>query len=583
MKIRTKLNVGFGVLFAVVLFFGGMCLYHIKRISESAEVILEDNYESLNYSRSMRGLLDKSDKLSAGDALLFEEALQSEENNVTEKGERERVVLVRQLFERFKTTSTNKGDLERQIRANLQGIDDINMAAIVRKNDVAKSSIEETVMLLQFVGAFTFLVLFSFSVNFPGYVANPLRQLMVGIREISNKNYGQRLRFDSNDEFAELGSAFNDMASKLSQWENSNLATIRSEKMRIEAIIEKMQDAIIGLDEKDNILFINAVAEQLLNLKSDEISSKNAAEVSGTNDLFNYVLKNKKSDKTLKIFANGKESFFQLDTIDISVPYLDNMEDKGIVTTGRSAGSVFILRNITQFKELDQAKTHFIATVSHELKTPISSILMSLDILAAGHVGQLNEDQMELVKNVEEDSNRLLKITGELLDLSQAESGNIQLKLAPANPNEIVQYAIEAVKFQAEQKGIRLEVISRQKNPLVNADIEKSAWVLINFLSNALRYSAEKSRVVVQVMPAGDFVEFTVRDFGKGIELQYQKKLFDRYFQVPTDGSGKSGTGLGLAISKDFIEAQKGEIFVESELGAGSKFGFRLRVQDALL
>jgi len=579
MKIRTKLHMGFGFLFATVLFFGGMCLYHIKRISESAEVILKDNYESLNYTRSMRSVLDKSDLLQKNDQLYFDKALRLEENNVTEHGEKDLVISLRRLFEQYKLSTRENKVLERQIRADLQKIDDINMAAIVRKNESAKSSIEDTVMLLQFVGAFTFMVLFSFSVNFPGYVANPLRELMAGIAEIGKKNYSQRLTFNSNDEFAELGSAFNDMARKLTDWENSNLATIRTEKMRIEAIIEKMQDAIIGLDENNNILFINAVAEQLLNLQSKEISGKNANEISARNDLFSYVLRNKKGDKTLKIFADGKESFFLLDTIDISVPFLDTSEEKGIITTGRPAGNVFILRNITRFKELDEAKTHFIATVSHELKTPISSILMSLDILSAEHVGKLNQEQLELVKNIEEDSSRLLKITGELLDLSQAESGNIQLKLAPSNPNEIINYAVNAVKFQAEQQGIQLEVISRQKLPSVNADIEKSAWVLINFLSNALRYSPEKSKVVVQAMPVSDFIEFTVRDFGKGIDPQYQQKLFDRYFQVPADGLGKSGTGLGLAISKDFIEAQKGEIFVESEIGMGSKFGFRLPIQ----
>jgi two-component system, NtrC family, sensor histidine kinase KinB len=567
---------GFGFLFATVLFFGGMCLYHIKRISESAEVILKDNYESLNYTRSMRSVLDNGDLLLGNNQHLFEKALRLEENNVTEHGEKDLVISLRRSFEQYKLSKQDDKVLERLIRTTLQKIDDINMAAIVRKNESAKSSIENTVVLLQLVGAFTFLVLFSFSVNFPGFVAGPLRELMVAINEISNKNYNQRLTFKSNDEFAELSTAFNDMAHKLKEWENSNLATIRSEKMRIEAIIEKMQDAIVGLDESSNILFLNAVAEKLFNLQSSEVSGKNASEVSARNDLFNYVLKNTKSGKTLKIFADGKESFFLLETIDISVPFLDSLNEKSIVTTERSAGNVFILRNITQFKELDEAKTNFIATVSHELKTPISSILMSLDILAADYVGQLNKEQLELVKNIEEDSNRLLKITGELLDLSQVESGNIQLKLSPASPNEIINYAVDAVKFQAEQKGIRLEIISREKLPSVNADIEKSAWVLINFLSNALRYSYEKSRVVVQALPSGDFIEFTVRDFGKGIDPQYQRKLFDRYFQVPTDGSGKSGTGLGLAISKDFIEAQKGEIFVESEVGMGSKFGFRL-------
>ncbi|MNY30403.1 Alkaline phosphatase synthesis sensor protein PhoR [compost metagenome] len=135
-----------------------------------------------------------------------------------------------------------------------------------------------------------------------------------------------------------------------------------------------------------------------------------------------------------------------------------------------------------------------------------------------------------------------------------------------------------AVRFQAEQKSIELELVSRNNLPQVYVDIEKTAWVLVNFLSNALRYSAEKSKVIVQVIQNEDAIEFSVRDFGKGIEEQYQKRLFDKYFQVPTDGNNKSGSGLGLAISKDFITAEEGKIWVESALGEGSKFCFSLPV-----
>lgn len=117
--------------------------------------------------------------------------------------------------------------------------------------------------------------------------------------------------------------------------------------------------------------------------------------------------------------------------------------------------------------------------------------------------------------------------------------------------------------------------------PKVQADVEKTTWVLVNFLSNAIRYSPEKAKVIIQVNPVENMVEFDVKDSGKGIEEQYQARLFDRYFQVPTDGKNKSGTGLGLAISKDFIEAQKGEIFVESELGEGSRFVFRLPLSNS--
>jgi NtrC-family two-component system sensor histidine kinase KinB len=203
---------------------------------------------------------------------------------------------------------------------------------------------------------------------------------------------------------------------------------------------------------------------------------------------------------------------------------------------------------------------------------------MSLKLLDDDRIGQMNPEQKELVGHISEDCSRLLKITSELLNLAQVETGNLQLNFVKANPLEIVNYALNAVRFQAEQKKIELELIHPPKLADVHADVEKTAWVLINFLSNALRYSAEKSKVQISLAEKKQGIEFSVRDYGKGIDEQYQKRLFDRYFQVPTDGNNKSGSGLGLAISKDFIEAENGRIWVESEIGEGSRFCFILPV-----
>ncbi|RYD78205.1 MAG: HAMP domain-containing histidine kinase, partial [Sphingobacteriales bacterium] len=196
-------------------------------------------------------------------------------------------------------------------------------------------------------------------------------------------------------------------------------------------------------------------------------------------------------------------------------------------------------------------------------------------------VGTMNEEQSQLLTHIKEDSDRLLKITSELLDLSQVETGNLKLTFAITKPEDIVNYAVDAVKFQAEQKSIKLELNCDQNLPKVNADIQKTAWVLVNFLSNALRYSSEKSSVKIDVFQKDKFIQFSVRDFGKGIDEKYQKRLFERYFQVPTDGQNKSGSGLGLAISKDFIEAEEGKIWVESAIGEGSCFSFMLPINQA--
>ena len=584
MKIKTKLRLGFGFLFVVVIFFGAMSLYYMNKISVSSKVILKDNYESLRFSRSMRTIIDENElplPLAAGRK--FAEQLNNEQKNVTEKGEGKAVALLAESFRGITDQSASPAAQKQALKnaqSQLRTIDELNMNAIVRKNDQAQQGVERAATYLITAASFCFIILFSFSVNFPGFVANPLREFSEAIKEISRKNYKQHLVFDGTDEFAELAREFNAMTSQLNKWENSNLAKLQSEKLRIEAIIGQMQDAIIGLNEKKEVLFLNQVAGQLLNMNEQDTIGANALELARKNDLLHQILSEKGNDKPLKIFADGKESYFQLERREIMVPPYDEPQDQLIQTSMKTAGEVYILKNITQYKELDEAKTNFIATVSHELKTPISSIKMSLKLLDDERVGEMNPEQRELVQHIKEDCGRLLKITSELLDLSQVETGNLQLNFVKSDPRKIAIYAMDAVRFQAEQKSITLELISRNDLPKVNVDTEKTAWVMVNFLSNALRYSPAKSQVIIQVVQVGRNIEFSVKDFGKGIDEQYQKRLFDRYFQVPTDGNNKSGSGLGLAISKDFITAEGGKIWVESAIGEGSRFCFLLPVME---
>jgi NtrC-family two-component system sensor histidine kinase KinB len=351
-----------------------------------------------------------------------------------------------------------------------------------------------------------------------------------------------------------------------------------SEKLRIETIIEQMYDAIIGINEKQEVLFINTTAKKILNLGTDKMDGRSVTDIAKSNDLFRSIIAEDKAGKPFKIVVDGKDSYFQLETREILIPNLSTDPAQPLTIAKKQAGKVYVLKNITEFKERDEAKTNFIATISHELKTPISSIKMSLKLMKDERVGLINTEQLQLLEHITDDSDRLLKITSELLELSQVETGNIQLNFVPVKPEQIIDYAIASVNFQAQQKGVKLDVVKDENLPMVNVDVEKTAWVLVNLLSNALRYSAEKAKVIISIKSKNGVVEFSVKDHGKGIDEQYQKRLFDRYFQVPTDGQNKSGSGLGLAISKDFIEAQNGTIWVNSAIGEGSTFSFSLPV-----
>jgi NtrC-family two-component system sensor histidine kinase KinB len=580
MKLKTKLRIGLSFLFLMVCFYGGICMYLLNDIADNSKIILEDNYKSIKLVGNMRAILDDQEvPLNAQSAASFEKQLSLEKNNITESGEERSVNDLGLQFSIIinpRRSNYDQVSAAHKAKVLLRNVERINMKAIERKNDKAQKVVKQGWLYLSFTGTICFLVLFSFVLNFPSFIANPLQKLSEGIKEIGRKNYKQRIDFQSNDEFADLARSFNEMAAKLFDWENSSLSIIKSEKLRIEAIIEQMEDAIIGLNEQQEVLFINSKALQLFNLAKQRVIGHNAGDLTQTSGLFKIIMEKTSAQESIRIMENGAESFYQLETREIMVPVGNQTDDFSLTKTSSAAGKVYILRNITRFKALDQAKTNFIATVSHELKTPIASIKMSIKLLKDQRVGSTNEEQDELVTNIEEDTDRLLKITSELLNLSQAETGNIQLNLVKTNPYDIVNYAIKSMRFQADQKGVKLEFICSEKCQAVYADIEKTAWVLINFLSNALRYSPENSKIVIQLNEKSNWMEFSVRDFGKGIEDYYKSRIFDRYFQIPADGTSKPGTGLGLAISKDFIEAQNGHIYLESELGKGSQFSFQL-------
>jgi signal transduction histidine kinase len=202
---------------------------------------------------------------------------------------------------------------------------------------------------------------------------------------------------------------------------------------------------------------------------------------------------------------------------------------------------------------------------------------MSAQLLNDERIGTLSNEQKELTGSIAEDADRLLKITGELLNLTQVETGNIQLKIQPTSPKVVLEQSVNAVRFQAQQKNVAINIHDPEPLPDVTVDAEKTAWVLINMLTNAIKFSPESSAIDIDIYKKNDSVEFAVQDHGRGIEEKYLPKIFDRYYKVPGSFE-RSGTGLGLAISKEFIEAQGGEIWAQSKVGEGSRFGFKFKI-----
>lgn len=564
--IKTKLTLGMVFLFCIILLTGTIGGYYILRVSGESGEILVNNKESIGHASSMLRTLDEKGQDPGALATAFEKLLKAQEKNVTEPGEQELTAATRQAFENYLAGYSPETQAV-AIRSNLYKIIDLNLDAITRKSDEAQLAAKNAISFLALIGTFCLLIALTFTVNFPGYIANPVKQLTASIKEIANRNYSQRLHFTSNDEFGELADAFNRMAQKLDEYEHMNLAEIVFEKKRIDTIIHNMRDGIIGLNEKKMVLFANPVACELLGMTEKELTGKSAADIAAISDLMRSRLPADSAGKPVKLVSHGKESYFSKEVLEVLTP----------ATPGQDAtfiGHVILMKDVTEFRELDAAKTNFIATISHELKTPIASIRMSARLLENDRTGKMNEEQKKMVEHIKEETQRLLKITGELLNLAQVETGKIQLSFRPVKPSEIIDYATGALRLQAGQKEVALAIDCSADLPPVHADLEKSAWVMVNLLSNAIRFSPVREKVTLQARREKDHVSFSVTDRGTGIDQKYQEKIFEKFFQVP--GGRKSGTGLGLAISKEFIESQGGTIRVESDAVKGTTFTFTL-------
>lgn len=572
MKTKAKLTIGVGTLFLLILGLAAISGWYVNQLKRDTNNILVANYNTLQYARNMLlALEDVSKDISALGK--FQKNLDLQINNVTEIGEREATSLIITHFNSLKVQPDSIA-LHSSIRKDITELMRLNMEAINRKSNIADDTAQKAIIIISVTGSLCFIIAFVLLVNLPSSIANPIKELTESIKEIAGQNYKKRVYFGRHNEFGDLAKSFNTMAEKLEEYSESKIDKILKGKKRIETLIDNLHDPVIGIDENKKVLFANEEALNICGLRKEEFVGQQIQDIAVTNDLIRHVVHDiflAKSEKAkaeqLKIYADGKESYFEKEIIDINV-FPTGEKDSQFI------GQVILLRNITPFKELDLAKTNFIGTVSHEFKTPIASIRMGVQLLENEQVGILNDEQRNLINGIHDDTERLLKITAELLNVTQIESGSIQINILSVEVEPMIRYAVNANKASADQKHVRINVNLSEGVSRVMADSEKTAWVITNLLSNAIRYSHDDSFVEVQVERIKDRVLFKVSDIGQGIQAQYLDKIFERYFRIP--GSKKDGTGLGLSISKEFIEAQGGHIDVKSEYGAGSTFSFSL-------
>ncbi|HBU69558.1 MAG TPA: hypothetical protein DEE98_04145 [Elusimicrobia bacterium] len=336
-----------------------------------------------------------------------------------------------------------------------------------------------------------------------------------------------------------------------------------SEK-KYRGVIENSFDPIIIFDDKMQIKNWNMGAELTFGYKESEVlgkgvdlllvdeKTKGLEQLKEKGFIKNYVMK-WKNRAGEPIYVNITASFLE-------------------------SGEIFaILRDITQEKRIDQMKTDFVSNVSHELRTPLTSIKGAVELVLSGAEGELTDSQKEMLKIVENNALRLIKLISDLLDLSKIEAGKTEMDIKPYNVAEIVKGTVKEMLPIGFKKKIEIVYKGPDFLPRIFCDKNMIKQVIVNLLGNAVKFTPENGVVTVRVEEENKDIKISVSDTGMGISKEDYAKLFERFQQIDSSSTRVyGGTGLGLAISKSIILAHKGRIWVESELGKGSVFSFVL-------
>ena len=400
----------------------------------------------------------------------------------------------------------------------------------------------------------------------------PAEELTEKVKQIGQGKLDLKIDVHSNDEIGHLSSEFNKMTERLRKFEQMNVERIISEKRKSEAIVESISDGLIVTDARMRLLHVNKVIMDLFGI----------SEEGAINAPLSSVLRDERIMTMIRAASesgNGVEDpdgYLQYERKGVQYYYRPKLS-KIFDNRGRLYGVVTLLQDVTQFKELDAKKSEFIATLSHEFRTPLTSINMSVDILNQGILGPLNDRQKELIDSTKEDCSRLTKLARELLHLSKLESGKMEFKDEELDVRTLVESSLRPLRLQFQEKHVTLvSEISPTLRPMV-ADEQQISSVISNLVMNALKYTQSNGLVTIRACEDGGALRIDVEDTGQGIAAEHLEKVFDKFVQVRRSSSTTPGSvGLGLAIAKEIVEAYGGKIWVKSEPGRGSTFSFTL-------
>lgn len=429
---------------------------------------------------------------------------------------------------------------------------------------------------LLFVFSVAWLV-FAFVILINTYlITRELRILQNGVRKISTGEFGYKIEGqDVSSEVEDLFNAFNDMSNRLHIYEEQNIDRIMLERNKFEAVLMSIANGVVVCDDNDNVVLINNHAQTLLEVTEEQLLNTKIQNYIDTSE--NYCFKEK-----IEQFKDTPLEIIEKKPIEFNIN-VDNKVIKSIIspmfTRNKDyVGYIIVLIDMTKEAEMDKMRANFISNVSHELRTPVTVLRSYIDTLY-NYGNEFDYDtQKEFIGTINQEIIRLQGMVNDILDFSRMES-NAPMEKTLNNITEVVENCVEQVKVLTKEHNLIISVHKDENIPEFMFNFSGIERALTNFLSNAIKYSPENSTIEVCVHNLTDTneVEVTVTDSGCGIAPEHQKKIFDRFYRVENNTHTIKGTGLGLHLVKTTIEKyHNGKVFVKSEVGKGSTFGFIL-------
>jgi two-component system, NtrC family, sensor histidine kinase KinB len=594
---KRRIFFGIAPILLLVAAIGVYAIVLFRSLGGKIDLLLKENYRSVVAGQQMKESLERMDSavfftLVGEDARgrqiyqqnepIFARNLRIEERNVTLPGEQALADSLRSLFADYSSEVVkfwNLTDLSQKrqayfntllpvatrIKDAAQDVIRINEENMLAENQDARNLSSKSIRLMVIVGIVGIGASIFFGVWLQRSLVHSLQRLTGVAKELGDGKLDQLVPVTSRDELGQLAEAFNKLAGKLRNYRQVTSDQILQARQLTEIALSALPDAVFACSGDGKINFLNPSAVKLLASTEtrgrlpDAVIPLMERSLQGESDYLPTSF-----DKAVALRVDDQEKYF--------LPRVVAMRDEN----GEIFGAVIVLQDVTRFRLLDEVKTNLVSTVSHELKTPLTSVRMGLHLLLEERIGSLTRKQTEILLAAREDSERLLRIINDLLDLARLESNEAQQVFETVSPESLIHTAIERSEPLAESRGFKLKGAAEPGLPFVNVDPRQIHHVFSNLISNAAKHSKFGDTIVVTAQPRKGFVRFSVADNGPGIPKEFQSKLFERFFRLP--GSDREGVGLGLAITREIVTAHGGSVGLNSSPGQGSEFYFDLPV-----